>query len=51
MNVALGLFPTKEASAPDVIVEIRTRYVDALTPLGKDIIIETDPKSCKLNAQ
>lgn len=51
LNVALGLIPTKDAKAPDVIVEMRRRYVDVVTPLGKDIIIETYPKNCKLSSQ
>jgi hypothetical protein len=50
-SVTIGLIPTQDANAPDVIVEIRRRYVDALTPSGKSIVVETYPGNCKITAQ
>jgi hypothetical protein len=49
-SVTVGLIPTSDANAPDVIVEIKRRYVDAVTSLGKAIVIESFPKNCTLKA-
>ena len=50
-SVLVGLIPTQDAQAPDIIVEMRRQYIDFTTPAGKDITIETYPKNCKLKPQ
>jgi hypothetical protein len=50
-SVSVSLVPTSDARAPDVIIEIKRRYVGVTTPLGRDIVIETYPKDCKLTTQ
>ena len=46
-TVRVGLLPGDDG----VIVEIKRRYVDALTPAGGEVSIETFPKDCKLTIQ
>lgn len=46
-TVRIGLLPGDDG----VIVEIKRRYVDALTSAGGELSIETFPKDCKLAIQ
>ena len=47
-SVTLGLVPGPDAQAPDVIVEIKRRYLSVASPSGSDVSIDTFPKDCKL---
>lgn len=47
-SVTLSLVPGPDAARPDVIVEIKRRYLNIASPSGDDVSIETFPKDCKL---